>query len=62
METIILGNDFFAFYKFPLPSTLLLPPCSTAVPASLLSMSRMVHVRYIATARYAGLFSKLVLE
>jgi len=32
--SLIIGNDFFVFYKLPLPSTLLLPPCSTAVPTS----------------------------
>jgi len=31
-----VGNDFFVFHKYPLPSTFLLPPpCPTDVPASL---------------------------
>jgi len=33
-ETSTIGNGFFVFYKFPLPSTLLSPSCPTAVPVS----------------------------
>jgi len=49
METIILGNDFFAFYKFPLPSNLLLPPllyrCS-GVPALFVANGTCSLYRY----------------
>jgi len=31
----MIGIDLFVFYKLQLPSTLLFPPCPTAVPASL---------------------------
>jgi len=32
----MIGNDFFVFHKFPVPSTFLLPPlCPTDVLASL---------------------------
>ena len=31
----MIGNVFFVFYKFPLPSALLLLPCPTAAPVSL---------------------------
>jgi len=34
-ETNVIGNDVFVFYKFLLPSTVLLLPCPTAAPASL---------------------------
>ena len=36
-EKSITGNDFFVFHKFPLRSTILLPPCPTVTPASLVS-------------------------
>ena len=36
IETNIIGNDLFVFYKFPLPSTFLLPPLPYAVPSSLM--------------------------
>jgi len=35
IETNMIGNVFFVFYKFPLPSALLLLPCPTAAPASM---------------------------
>jgi len=45
-ETSIIGNDFFCFYKFPLPSTVLLSPCPTTVPASLTAINLVSLVAF----------------
>jgi len=37
---LIIGNDFFVFHKFALPSTFFCP-CPTDVPASLVTPQRL---------------------
>ena len=60
---------FFVFYKFPLPSTLLLPSLVTAVPASLSPNSyryfqnlavNMFHKRIPATSVFTRQWAKIV--
>jgi len=45
---LIIGNDFFVFHTFPLPSNFFLPPCPTDDPAYSHKISRKALHHYIA--------------